>query len=58
MDAMESAARMIADDAVRMAKDRGASGPEEVEINVDRDLGDVTEAMVREYIREAWDASD
>ncbi len=59
MDPVRSAAEMIADDAVRRARKDGITSPELVPV----DLGDavietsegLTEALVRECIRERWD---
>lgn len=54
MDATESAAEMIAEDAVRLARKKGVTSPDLVEFHVDHETGDVTEAMVRKYILEKW----
>jgi len=58
MDALESAAAMIADDLIRMAKNDGVTNPDDVEVFVDPELGEVTEDMVRAAIRERWDREE
>ena len=60
MDPVESAAEMIADDAIRMAKRRGATSPDEVEIALDRESSTtstsegLTEELVRQFVRARW----
>lgn len=58
MDPLESAAEMIADDLIRMAKAKGVHNPDDVEVAVESDVSEVTEEMVWKYVREKWAADD
>ena len=59
MDPVESAAEMIAEDAIRMAKRRGATSPDEVEVDLGSGTTEtsegLTEERVQELVRERWD---
>lgn len=59
MDPVESAAEMIAEDAIRMAKRRGATSPDEVEVDLGSGTTEtsegLTEERVQELVREHWD---
>lgn len=55
MDPIESAAQMIADDAIRMAKEQGVTDPDEVPLPEPDNRTEVTQDMIRRAIRARWD---
>lgn len=62
MDPVQSAAEMIAVDAIRLAKNQGATSPEQVVIDLGSRTAETSEGLtvelVRAHVRERWDEVD